>query len=239
MTESRSIPWNRIGIEAMAIVVSILLAFGIEAWWQEKLERDQEATELARLRIEFEENLRMIDLRSFESEILDASTEVFDRVEAAQAAGKAEAEIPAPSLILMLAAPTFDADTPILSGLVLSGGLGIIRDQQVLDALADWDRTLRDYVSFAERARQTVDNRLMPAMIERGDLGRLLMIPTQFNRIDPAQYPEGSVSIRIDPELTGLVAERWRNGSYAVRRLNDARQAAADVVTAIDKSLAI
>ncbi len=33
MTETTKIEWNRIAIEAIAIVGSILLAFSIEAWW--------------------------------------------------------------------------------------------------------------------------------------------------------------------------------------------------------------
>ena len=33
MTETKTIPWKRLTVEAAAIVVSILLAFGIDAWW--------------------------------------------------------------------------------------------------------------------------------------------------------------------------------------------------------------
>jgi len=33
------IPWPRMFAEALAIVVSILLAFGIQAWWEERQDR--------------------------------------------------------------------------------------------------------------------------------------------------------------------------------------------------------
>ena len=36
---SQDIPWRRLSVEAAVIVVSILLAFGIDAWWEERLER--------------------------------------------------------------------------------------------------------------------------------------------------------------------------------------------------------
>lgn len=39
MTESRIIHWKRIAVEAAAIVISILLAFAIDAWWVEKKDR--------------------------------------------------------------------------------------------------------------------------------------------------------------------------------------------------------
>jgi len=36
---ARQVPWARIFAEGLAIVVSILLAFGIQAWWEERQER--------------------------------------------------------------------------------------------------------------------------------------------------------------------------------------------------------
>ncbi len=37
---TRQIPWLRVFGEGLVIVVSILLAFGIEAWWAERLKRN-------------------------------------------------------------------------------------------------------------------------------------------------------------------------------------------------------
>lgn len=39
MQDSRIIDWKRISAEAAAVVVSILIAFSIDAWWQERSER--------------------------------------------------------------------------------------------------------------------------------------------------------------------------------------------------------
>jgi hypothetical protein len=39
MSETQSIPWKRIAVETVAIVGSILLAFAIDAWWQNRTER--------------------------------------------------------------------------------------------------------------------------------------------------------------------------------------------------------
>lgn len=37
MTETQSIAWRRLSIEATVIVASILLAFAIDAWWEERV----------------------------------------------------------------------------------------------------------------------------------------------------------------------------------------------------------
>ena len=39
MQDSQKIPWKRIAAEGAAIIVSILIAFWIDAWWQERSER--------------------------------------------------------------------------------------------------------------------------------------------------------------------------------------------------------
>jgi len=46
---ARQVPWPRIFAEGLAIVVSILLAFGIQAWWEERQERAVEKALLAGL----------------------------------------------------------------------------------------------------------------------------------------------------------------------------------------------
>ena len=50
------IPWLRVFVEGVVIVGSILLAFGIDAWWEGRQEREREATYLSALVAEVERN---------------------------------------------------------------------------------------------------------------------------------------------------------------------------------------
>ena len=59
MPESRN--WKRLALEAVVIVSSILLAFGIDAWWQEGEEQREVRESLAALRSEFVENRSRLD----------------------------------------------------------------------------------------------------------------------------------------------------------------------------------
>jgi hypothetical protein len=238
MSENQNIPWKRLSVEAAAIVGSILLAFAIDAWWQERLERNDEREQLARLRAEFTENIRMIDRRTFEPIILDACKEFFDLIQSAQDAGNTSIELPAFTLVRTLNVPTYEAHMPILNGLMRSGLLELIEDRRVLEPIAEWERLLRDYTSFAERARRGTDSHLLPALTLRGDIGPHLMITSAFNNIQPAQFRDEKVTIRIDEELKGLVAARWRNGNTAVNTLGRARKAADVVIAAIDAAQA-
>jgi hypothetical protein len=132
---------------------------------------------------------------------------------------------------LILSAPTFEADTPILNGLVSSGRLEIIRNEEVLALISEWDRTFYDYTTFAERARGSVDERLIPAFVVRGDIGSVLM----GTLAQPGQLD--SIPVSIDDELKGLVAERWRNGRNALNRFTDARSVAGELVAKLESDL--
>ena len=210
----QAIPWNRLTAEAIVIVGSILLAFAIDAWWAERIERIDERAQLERLYTEFVTNIERIDIRTLEERAQEASTEVFELIEASQDNGYEEIEVPARTVRLILYAPTFDADTPILNGLISSGRLEIILNEEVLALISEWDRTFHDYTTWAERARRSVDERLIPALVARGDIGSVLMVQgpsvqAQFSQLD-------NIPVRIDDELKGFVAERWLNGQTAL-----------------------
>jgi len=51
---ARQVPWARILAEGLAIVVSILLAFGIQAWWENRQDRSLEQQYLGRLSADLE-----------------------------------------------------------------------------------------------------------------------------------------------------------------------------------------
>ena len=51
MVETR-IEWRRVAVEVLAIVLSILLAFGLEAWWSWNQDRREEQDILAQLAAE-------------------------------------------------------------------------------------------------------------------------------------------------------------------------------------------
>jgi len=61
MAEQQKIPWKRVTVEATAIVVSILLAFAIDAWWDDRKERNADNEQLARVSEELHANLVLVD----------------------------------------------------------------------------------------------------------------------------------------------------------------------------------
>lgn len=61
MPNARDIPWPRLIAESSAIVISILLAFSIDAWWTERQETVREERQIQALIAEFEGNRSTLD----------------------------------------------------------------------------------------------------------------------------------------------------------------------------------
>jgi len=60
VTKHQEIPWKRISVEAATIIASILLAFAIDAWWQDRQVRVEEQEILSGLHTEFVANREVL-----------------------------------------------------------------------------------------------------------------------------------------------------------------------------------
>jgi hypothetical protein len=61
MADSRISQWKRLVVEATAIVVSILLAFAIDAWWQDRIDVGVEVQYLEAIREDLLRSLGLLD----------------------------------------------------------------------------------------------------------------------------------------------------------------------------------
>ena len=154
MTDAQEIPWKRLSVEATAIVASILLAFAIDAWWEERLERGlgveyerRIATELQGIRTQLENEIERTVLRNIEmGEIASAFFDIDGE------------PISHDRLIVALYNMGRDAPDKFNVGtyqdLISSGRLGLIRDislrqaiQRAYTKLQDLETILRPHRS--------------------------------------------------------------------------------------------
>lgn len=69
----------RLVAEGVVIVASILLAFAIDTWWEDRQERQQEKRLLLALNSEFEDNLAKIgEKRAFRQAVVSSIMRLFD-----------------------------------------------------------------------------------------------------------------------------------------------------------------
>ena len=137
MREANSIQWNRLSVEAAAIVASILLAFAIEAWWAEKQERQAELDYLIALQRDFSETRE-----SLENQV-DRVSSLFSQVDQVLSviADSESAKLPNSFSSMVGAAyiiPRPVTVTGTYGDMVNSGSLRLIRNEELMVAMAEF-----------------------------------------------------------------------------------------------------
>lgn len=142
---------SRVG-EAIAIVLSILVAFGIDAGWDEWRERREEADLLVALRAEYETNLALVQ------EVIGGHESHISDVEITSGLAPADYDTmsvnTASRLVLSLGNPwTFDPALGTTETLISSGRIGLIRDRELAEMLITFVNYLEDAEEDADYVR--------------------------------------------------------------------------------------
>jgi hypothetical protein len=138
MTETENIPWRRLSIEAAAIVGSILLAFAIDAWWEERGLRIEEQQVLQGLREEFLSGRNVLSAHL--SEHLTDLQVLEDFLVAAEDGNVEEAgRIVDTAVVVLLSPMSSDLGSGTLAALLSSGRIEILTDATLRAKLASWE----------------------------------------------------------------------------------------------------
>jgi hypothetical protein len=225
MREANSIQWKRLSVEAAAIVASILLAFAIDAWWAEQQDRRAEIEILSRLHKEFTLNRDGIGAMGTQSRVQVASVELFRLLEANS--NRDEPLVIQNALINQSTiTPTVDPVTPVLDGLILSGRLDVIRDEDVLIAITNWQRWVKNVAEFEAKAGEFARSQMVPALTKRGHMGTAL----RHRR----ERPDGETSVIVDDELVGIVSFRAAEADFILGALERMKNSASELLSAIE-----
>jgi len=241
MTANEKIPWKRLSVEAAAIVGSILLAFAIDAWWAEKLERIAEREELSRLSDEFASNYERLDRWVSDGGSVyrqrEAALSVSETLDAALKGGSETVLLPDLQIAEIIQTPTFEAETSVFDSLVRSGRIEIIENREIVKAIAQWERRLRSANDQEQRGDRFVYDHLLPALAANNNIQHILL----NQRGDDVQVvpidPSGVTEIRVDPLLVNLAAQRYFQIAMIHDWLEYIRDSADHVMSEIAKSI--
>jgi hypothetical protein len=150
MEKHRELSWPHIFAEGVAIVVSILLAFSIEAWWQDRGEGQREREILFALLDDFEISKANINEgRDFHLAIQRSNTKLLRAVTSSEISLTDE-EIER----LVVEISWWDGrshfSTGALNSLVFGGDIAVIENSTLRRLVADWPSQI-EYVELAQR----------------------------------------------------------------------------------------
>ena len=242
MTESRIIPWKRIAVEAAAIVASILLAFAIDAWWDERNERVEEAEVLLGLKSEFS---RYRDEISASINVYANNRPLIAELIIATRKGSWDSEtldIDA-ALNTIVDPKSHDFGGGVLDALINSGRLEIISDYDLRIMLANWSQVFNEIRDDEVRNIDFIMNHLIPYMLRwpiPQSRGMELCCPYAewpISTLSVADNPDELSRLLTDPEFEVLVEMRYESLAHIALELRTALLEMDAILNAIDESL--
>ena len=229
MSRLRNIEWHRLGIEAAAIVVSILLAFWIDAWWDLRSQGEEARAYLAALETELLENRRIIDgdLEDLRSWVADSRSFLEDVV-------SPSAEPSNEQINRMIYETNPSETTPLLTAaledLKSSGVLPAIESAELRRAIADYDRRLDRVESRLDFVSDNFREYILRYHIQHSSF-------SESGWEENAEVEESLVSFESDTEA--FAANRTYANLLILRILgySGVRRAHIEVQTQIDRVL--
>ncbi len=237
MDSTRQIPWRRILIEGAVIVVSILLAFSIDAWWNDRIEQQREHEQLVSMRAEFMASLSGLDevLTSIQSH----AKNVESLIALLKAAGDEPVLVPGTLLGSAITWRTSDVSTSTLDALMASGDLNLLSNVELRANLAGLPAVLLD-VTEDEIIAQNFAESEMSVFLAREGLAEI----AYANRAS-VPGPDGvqgltapsEISVLPSPELIGFLTARRVHFFYSEEGLPIVRSYLQMLIEQIDYEL--
>jgi hypothetical protein len=210
-------------VEGVVIVGSILLAFGIQAWWDESQDRAEEQRVLAALLAEFEESGEVLQgaLGEYRQRYLEAE-ELLDLMEA-EAPGIDAATFDR-LLLALLESQTFHLESGAHTALLGSGNMDLISDEVLRNRLAAWPSYVAEWSEEEDAVFALAGDVIAPYVAQHvrlRDVGRTFAPflngdapqPIAGGSIDAASRALLSTSL----EFENLVYRRAQSTWYALR----------------------
>lgn len=195
MPNARDIPWPRLIAESSAIVISILLAFSIDAWWTERQETVREERQIQALIAEFEGNRSTLDydldrLREVTSNLDELTNNlssvsvgddvtVFDRYFWSVRQGG-----------------IVDPSTGTLDAMISSGDLGLLQNESLRSALSEWSAKLDEIQTDQQTLRNFTGSELIPYIGTLGDFSSLVLTRSNNKASDKVRTVQSTGRLR-------------------------------------------
>lgn len=215
MTNARNIPWQRLIAESSAIVVSILFAFSIDAWWTERQENAREARQLQALITEFEGNRSTLDFDLGHLRTITTNLEKITKTLATVSEGS-DVEVIDRYFWSIRHGGIVDLSTGTLDAMISSGDLGLLRNEALRSALSAWSAKLDEVRTDQQTLRNFTGSELIPYLGTLGDFSSLVLV-----RINQDDTSDKLFTVRSTGRLRTSVAYKLLMARVALRKLED------------------
>jgi hypothetical protein len=209
--------WKRVVIDVLTIVASILLAFAIDAWWDEFRDREDANVVLISLH---EELVQVEEFMPVHDQLVSAMQDSARQLLTAaigqnQELGEREIDLLLADLTWFISESMFAV--PELESLILNDELSLIEDRALRHNLKSWRVRNQFFRSFVELQARFHNDRFMPYLEEHSSLQQIFNVaenapgfpeePFDVGKIEPRELRPHSLLLD-DPVFQNLLARR-------------------------------
>jgi len=220
MTNTNNIHWGRTAAEGAAIVVSILLAFWIDTWWEDQKEARFEVVYLHELQEDFEHNKSTLEITTTRLEGVIRSTLVLQKQSALASPSLPVAELNENfrSITLM---PTFIPVNRAYANLTGSGDLRLIESRPLKNALAEYYAAAKETVMIQNTHEMELVHIYEPYIIENLDLSAVALGRVDDFPLPPPVEEASILDVLATRQFRNIAVQKW---VIATDLLNQHRQ---------------
>ena len=235
MSGTQRLPWARVALEGTTIVVSILLAFGIDALWARRQAGLEEQATLSGLRDDFVASQAALSfvLRSIDGHRARLSRFQADSLSAGFAQNPDSIALLMSTLVLSV---TFDASSGTLEALVSDGSLDDLSDPDLRASLGSWRTRLIDLEENKNDVRAEA-SRVGHAMESHGGPFYLDIMTDSDLSVLPRADAATLAAVRADEELMGHVRSLHSAHALYLRELRGLGPLLEDILSRIDEGI--
>ena len=210
MNKIQEIPWPRILAEGTAIIVSILLAFWIQAWWESQGDAKQEQALLAALAEDFTQADELVsEVRSMHIMTARAGEQL---ITLGEKGNVPEAEQNGVDLLISahFARAKFDPPMGTVESVLGSGRIDLLTSQELIAELTKWSSVVTQLHNLEIEARNHFYDRIYPYLAPRINLKDLDKGMPQFSESYPwGQEQTDAYKLVADQEFINIVYLHW------------------------------
>jgi hypothetical protein len=189
VTTGQKIPWKRVAVEVFTIVGSILLAFAIDAWWDES--RDREDAEIVLTSLH-EELVQIEEVITWHDQFVGAIRESAQRLLKAALGGShdlgdREVDRLLADLLYFVGESWFEV--PELDSLVINVDLSLIESRELRQKIKSWRARNAFFRNHVRLQATFVNERFMPFLEENVSLQQISNVSEQV-----PGFPENKVA---------------------------------------------
>jgi len=231
----RSIELSRAGAEIVIVVVGILIAFGLDSWWDSRKQVEWEYGQLELLRDEAQSNIEHIEsvIEAHERTVADvgvilgfATQEPFGEL----------AEFKNGVVSSLIQWRTSELSMGALDALLASGELGKLKNPELRASLAAWKSIALDAQEKENLARDFVEYVLTPALSDEEFIAPAYEARPPYG--NTSELLKRSIVVGSSAKLRSLSAARLGHIRMAIYSQNRALEAIQEILLLIDSELA-